>query len=159
MCGDPFQKNPLNIVQERHGDKSSFYRFDHALPFYPKHADLLEKTGLCAFIRTNKWSMKLLKRYFNPENSLLIYSLWEGYLREGTSKNDAYCTLMQQYTPNALLHTSGHATGEALAALYDMVKPTQGTIPMHSEKPEQLRALLPNANVIMLDDGETLEFD
>ena len=41
-----------------------------------------------------------------------------------------------------------------MRAVYDMVKPTRGVIPIHSQRPEAFRELLPDANIRLLTDGE-----
>jgi ribonuclease J len=161
---DGYQKDILNAVEQRHAKFSDFYRFDKAWPWYPKYAEKLENDGIFAFVRANShegsyktWSEQVLERYFNPEDSLLIYSLWDGYLKDGINKNEAYCKMLVSYKPNTLLHTSGHASTDALVDLYNTVKPKRGLIPIHSEMPEVFSELLPNEPIVFLADGETLE--
>ncbi|NLG10872.1 MAG: hypothetical protein GX562_05030 [Coriobacteriaceae bacterium] len=163
---DGYQKDLLNIIEERHSQFSDFYKFDKAWPWYPKYEEKLERDGIFAFIRVNDhdssyktWSDKVLGRYFNPENSILIYSMWDGYLRDGVSMNEAYIKLLEEYKPNIKLHTSGHASAKALVSLYNTVKPKRGLIPMHSQRPEGFLELMPEASIIMLGDGEILEID
>jgi ribonuclease J len=161
---DGYQKDILNAVQERHAQHSSFYCFDKAWPWYPKYQEKLEENGIFAFVRASShsgsyknWSEQVLERYFDHEDSLLIYSFWDGYLKDGINRNDAFCSLMEQYQPNTILHTSGHASADDLVSIYNTVKPRRGLIPIHSENPKFFSSLIPNASIIYLADGETLE--
>jgi ribonuclease J len=119
----------------------------------------MEKKGFCMLIRNGKWFRKNLEKYFSASyrrKSLLIYSMWPGYL-DGLAKNQSLCDFLGQYPSFETLHTGGHASPNSIAQLYDTVKPKHGLIPIHSDTPEAFQTLIPNGNIIMLNDGEKFE--
>lgn len=59
--------------------------------------------------------------------------------------------------PLVKLHTSGHAGVETIKAVCRTVSPRQGIIPIHGETPESFRTLVPEARVVCLKDGQTIE--
>jgi len=89
------------------------------------------------------------------EKVIVIYSMWSGYLR-GAAADPGLADLLLPYRV-VELHTSGHATAEALKEVYDTVKPKMGLIPFHSEKPEGFASIIGKANVILLSDGEVFD--
>jgi ribonuclease J len=80
--------------------------------------------------------------------------MWQGYL-DGRAADRKLIEFLKPYDLE-ILHTSGHATAEDIAELYRVVRPKEGLIPIHTEAPEEFKALIPDGNVILLQDGETL---
>jgi ribonuclease J len=155
---DSYQKEILDAVEKR--SRTDFYRFGYSLPYYyPQHADMLREEGFFALIRGNGgwYETELLEKYFDTTNSLLIYSEWEGYLNPGPASNEKHIALIGKYRPNTILHSSGHASRETLAEIYSIVKPKRGLIPIHGEAPEAFRTLIPEGNILVLNDGEALD--
>jgi mRNA degradation ribonuclease J1/J2 len=81
--------------------------------------------------------------------------MWSGYLH-GATKIQKLADFLAPYNAT-YLHTSGHATLDALRKLYETVKPTRGLIPIHSSAPERFEKIIPNGNIIFLDDGKPFE--
>ena len=48
---DSYQKELLDIVRERHGDKSPLYNFSHVYAYAPNLDGLMEERGFCMLIR------------------------------------------------------------------------------------------------------------
>ena len=102
-------------------------------------------------------------------NYLVIYSMWTGYLDE-RAKNQRLVDFLAPYqiddfelankllAPNEfnfrILHTSGHASPEAIKKLYEIINPTCGLIPIHTDAPEMFEGLISDGKIIYLDDGE-----
>jgi ribonuclease J len=78
--------------------------------------------------------------------------MWSGYLDE-RAKNEGLCEFLKSYSYR-VLHTSGHAAPEDLRRLYETVKPKRGLIPIHTDAPDLFRELVPEGNIILLQDGE-----
>ncbi len=139
---DVYQKEILKIVTESHGKKSSFYNF---VPF-ERNEKPSPKNGFCFLIRGNSPSKNILKRYFtnNSENSLIVYSMWKGYLdKNNESKNERLIKLLSPYK-HTYMHTSGHADVETIQNVANIIKPKH-IVPIHTESPEEFKKLFKNA--------------
>ena len=85
------------------------------------------------------------------EKALLIYSMWEGYLKEKSMEKilefiDTY--KIQRHN----IHTSGHASVDTLKYVVESIKP-ETLVPIHTFHPEQYKILAHN-NIVQLSDGE-----
>lgn len=150
---DPYQKDILAYVERLHGSKTPLYQFGKlwSVKNNVLH-DLIEEQGCLAFIRPNDWSRKLLDWF---DDGLIIYSMWDGYLDRATG-NPRLVKMVENRNWEPL-HTSGHATRQALRQVCETVDPRRGLIPIHSAKPEEFLELFPDRKVKLLKDGETLE--
>ena len=103
------------------------------------------------FIRANKKFADIL-RHFNKEETILLYSMWQGYRTRPGSKLPKFLSLAGSWTD---LHTSGHASPKDLAHVIERVDPDL-VIPMHTEAPQRLAEICPNRKVLLVEDGEEL---
>ena len=145
---DPYQKDVLKIVSEKHGKKSDFYNF---IP-----NDAPAKDGFCFLIRYGN-AKKHLDKYFTkyPDESLIIYSMWDGYIGKNEKvNNEELIELLKPYNNIKRLHTSGHADIETLQKVEGIIKPRH-IIPIHTENPKEFQKLF--KNTILLKDGEPYE--
>ena len=105
--------------------------------------------------RTNYVTQKALEAF---PNSLLIYSMWSGYLDKSHPAFDEY---KNNFVNNALnqgcrlvhLHTSGHASVEEIKKVCEITG-ARTIIPIHSEKPERLNDLGISGNIVILKDNQ-----
>ena len=106
----------------------------------------MKKYGFVMLVRANAKFAKFLKMF---ENYAFIYSEWKGYL---TGTNEDYKRI-QDFVPenNIYLHTSGHATPEAIKEVINITKPNY-VIPIHTEDKEKIKEL--TDKVVILEDGE-----
>jgi ribonuclease J len=144
LC-DEYQKDVLEIFTNTAGTKSGLYKFDKA--YYYKHGhqkqlELIKSKGFCMLVRTKDFDMvkKLLKQLSEEEETLLIYSMWTGYL-EGENQNTDYVSLYNLFKHKEKLHTSGHASPETLVEVCKLINPTTAIIPIHSEHSEDFAKL------------------
>jgi ribonuclease J len=79
----------------------------------------------------------------------LIYSQWPGYLERDRVNIKEWCT--GHNLDFEIRHTSGHADIQTLMSLAQAVS-AKRVIPIHSDAPERLRELIPNATPVA--DGE-----
>jgi ribonuclease J len=149
---DRYQKSLLEIVRGRHADKSVFYDFKRVYDYAPNLNGLMEDKGFCMLIRQGAFFGNMLNRY--KGRSKILYSMWTGYLK-GDAKNERLVDFLSGYEFE-VLHTSGHANPDDLKKLYEAVNPKAGLIPIHGEAPDRFRKLLPDGNVIVLEDGEAI---
>ena len=114
--------------------------------YAPNMLDKMKKYGFVMLVRANTKFEKLLKMF---ENNTFIYSEWYGYL---TGTNEDYKKI-QDFVPkdNIYLHTSGHATPEAIKEVINITTPKY-VIPIHTENKEKIKELTDKA--VILEDGE-----
>lgn len=137
---DRFQKNIFEIFTQSAGNFTSLFRFDNIYDFSPTNAKLLdwmENKGFCMFVRaTDKFKsyyQTLISR-LAPNDTVLIYSMWKEYINDsGRHAIQRYIDFVSMFPHIETLHTSGHASTESLAEVCNLVNPTLGIIPIHSE--------------------------
>ena len=152
---DGYQKEILNRVELRNGNKSPFYRFDRVIPYSSRNTKLqnwMADQGFLMFVRANDRFRQLMEPYRN--DCVVLYSMWSGYL-DGPCANPDLTQFLDGF-PVIRLHTSGHAERETLREVCRILRPRRGIIPIHGEQPEKFRALATSCQVACLKDGEML---
>ena len=134
--------------------RSNLYKFNDAdnikntkvYRYAPNMLEKMRQYGFVMLVRANAKFAKFLKMF---ENYTFIYSEWQGYL---TGTNEDYKRI-QDFVPkdNIYLHTSGHATPEAIKEVINITNPKY-VIPIHTEDKEKIKELTDKA--IILEDGE-----
>ena len=144
LC-DGYQGKILKIFTESAGLKSDLYKFDDAHYYKHKHEkqfSLIKEKGFCMLIRSKHFDqVKDLLAQLSGKQSLLIYSMWSGYIKEGENQKKEYVDLYNLFANRETLHTSGHASPESLAKVCNLVNPTTAIIPIHSEKSNEFEKL------------------
>ncbi|MFV0270596.1 MAG: MBL fold metallo-hydrolase [Macellibacteroides fermentans] len=145
---DRFQKSILEIFTESAGLRSQLFHFDKVYDFYPtnrKLVDWMSDKGFCMFVRaTDKFKdyYQLLATRLDPNKTVLIYSMWKEYVNSNSKHAvKRYLDFVSMFPNVEKLHTSGHASGECLADVCNLVNPTLGIIPIHSEQSDNYRKL------------------
>ena len=153
---DSFQKDIIDIAR-KYGEKyTQLYSFKKALTFGKNLEEKADKLGFCMMVRGNKRFLEIVKKYRESYNtdSLVIYSMWEGYLK---LPNNTLQPLLDGFQNVTHLHTSGHATPKAIVELCKTVEPTKAIIPIHSAAPELLGGLGLPYPIEYLSDGQVYE--
>ncbi|MFZ5681309.1 MAG: MBL fold metallo-hydrolase [Bradyrhizobiaceae bacterium] len=84
--------------------------------------------------------------------TVLIYSMWPGYLDRDRSQLASWC--QKQAVALEIAHTSGHAEPDSLARLAEALNPRM-VVPIHTEAPQVMGSLIPNVRA--LRDGDWLD--
>jgi len=145
---DRFQKSVLEVFTESAGEHSQLFHFDKVYDFHPtnsKLVDWMSDKGFCMFVRaTDKFKdyyQSLVARLV-PNETVLIYSMWKEYVNSsGKHAVQRYLDFVSMFPNVEKLHTSGHASAECLADVCNLVNPTLGIIPIHSEQSDNYRKL------------------
>jgi ribonuclease J len=99
------------------------------------------------------WMLKDLERAGALGGARVIWSQWDGYLKEGSGAQlKADCEA--RGIPFEIIHTSGHASIADLQRLAAAVRPKE-LVPIHTFEPERFPELF--ENVILRQDGEWWE--
>ncbi len=159
VCEDDYQMEILRVVSK--SAKSSLYNFEKSKIYtYGENLKaMMEKYGFCMIARTNAITKKAMQNF--PQNTI-IYSMWQGYLDKQHTAFDKY---KSEFVQNAVknrstflyLHTSGHATANAIKAVCEITK-AKTIIPMHTEKPENFTKLETKGKIKLLEDGKGYSF-
>ena len=150
---DEFQKSLFEIAEKRLPDRYLF----RTKTTYGKNIDAgMEDKGFIMMIRASKADHEaLLRKYLEeyPEKTVLIYSMWSGYMKKGKLKE--LTDMARTKGCLRVIHSSGHVTKHDLESFIEMVE-SEKVIVIHTEKSEGLDNL---KNQISIEDGETKEFD
>ena len=90
---------------------------------------------------------------FDKEKSIILYSMWDGYRTRPESTIPEFLALSGK---GEYLHTSGHAYIEDIKEMVKTIIPSY-IIPIHTDKPEIMRDLFPDKNIILSSDSEEIE--
>lgn len=150
ICDD-YQKTLVETVSKHWNGISSFYEMPKLLSFkYHPPARFAELGGLM-FVRANSKFEAIIRQY-DPAQSILLYSMWDGYRTKPDSNIPEFLSLTGTW---AELHTSGHASPDDLRHVIEKADP-QLVIPMHTDAPQKMQTLCQNRTVILLKDREEL---
>ena len=77
------------------------------------------------------------------EETLLIYSSWDGYYKdpEQVKVNPQYLMFRQEFHNVVDIHTSGHADRQTIKDVIETVNPKQAVICIHKDKDQTLESL------------------
>lgn len=148
---DEYQKMLVETVSKHWNGISSFYEMPKLLSFkYHPPARFAELGGLM-FVRANSKFEAIIRQY-DPAQSILLYSMWDGYRTKPGSTIPDFLALTGTW---AELHTSGHASPDDLRHVIEKADP-EIVIPMHTDAPQKMQTLCQNRTVILLKDREEL---
>ena len=167
VAEDDFQLAILGVVAAN--TDNAFYDFTKVYPYAIhdwekgrliwnyKLMDWMAEQGFCMLITANGIGEHALMKF---PDSLLIYSMWNGYLDK---KHSAFDEHKYTFIENAKargteirydLHTSGHATPKAIEDVFSITNPGV-VIPIHGEDPKNFETLnIPKEKIVILNDGE-----
>jgi ribonuclease J len=147
VCDD-FQKSVLEIFSETAGKKSLLFDFGEPYTFWKENTKLLhwmQDKGFCMLVRaTDKFDdyLAYLLPLIDRNNTVLIYSMWKEYINlDSRHANKRYLDFVGKFPSVKKIHTSGHASADCLVDVCNLVNPTSGIIPIHSENSSNYQKL------------------
>ena len=146
---DRYQCEILEYVSKH--SRSPLYKFNESkdTKVYTYGKNMLNKMQECGFVMLVRPRDKFKNIMSNFTDYNFIYSQWKGYLN---GKDDNSKTI-QAFIPDKYeyLHTSGHATPEAIKEVANITNPKY-VIPIHTEGKEKFKELTDKA--VILEDNE-----
>ena len=141
---DVYQHRQFMTLSQYCGRHSSLYRIygveEMSLGNEALHQRMVDN-GFTMLVRDNgkfrTW-LDLLLPKLDPEQTVLIYSQYKGYLDE-QPKLQEFVSLFGNNM--AYVHTSGHATRQTLAKVCRIVNPSTAIIPIHRDPMSDFRSL------------------
>ncbi len=146
---DKYQKSVIEYIRDYAGDRNPLYKFDKVLYYSENLDDKMNDNGFCMFVRSGNPEHKRIMEMYKDKNSVVIYSMWKGYLEQENIKE-----FLAEYK-RLDMHTSGHADCDAIKMVIETVKPEM-IIPMHTDVPEAFLELVGDEKVMILDDKEVI---
>ncbi len=150
ICDD-YQKTLVETVSKHWNGISSFYEMPKLLSFKHHPPARFAELGGLMFVRANSKFEAIIRQY-DPAQSILLYSMWDGYRTKPGSTIPDFLALTGTWET---LHTSGHASPDDLRHVIEKADP-EIVIPMHTDAPQKMQTLCQNRTVILLKDREEL---
>jgi len=165
VCDD-FQKNVLDIFTDTAGKVRPLFDFSDSYSFRKDNAKLvnwMKDKGFCMLIRpTDKYNdyLTFLDTQLDISSTVLIYSMWKEYINPGSKHAvKRYLDFVERFPKVEKIHSSGHASAECLTEVCNLVNPTIGIIPIHSEHSDDYRRLSINDELKSKIITRSIEFD
>ncbi len=163
-----YVKEQMNLFAEAEPEITwefkKVYAFEKYGQFNPSlemsQAEYMEKNGFLCMIGASDSYKKYIEPY-KDKNPLLIYSMWDGYVKDETA--DTYDVklgnLYKGFRRRKHLHTSGHAVKADLEQMIQIINPVKAILPIHTEYKENYAELTGvKDRVKCLRDGEIFSF-
>lgn len=148
---DEYQKNLLELIEHHLGGLSGLFSNLKKTVYGDNILDKIKAQGFLMTVRDNRDFRNIISK-FDRDQSIILYSMWDGYRTKSGSTIPDFLNLAGTWET---LHTSGHASHGDLKKLVDIAKPDI-VIPMHSEKPDMLKTLCPDAKILLSNDGDEI---
>ena len=105
----------------------------------------MREHGFLALIKPEGYCEEFIDAFLDLK-PVIIYSMWDGYLNSKQSgHNDEWIDFLKRQEAKGIevlhLHTSGHASVNALEMLINDVEPKEAIYPIHTENAEGFREL------------------
>lgn len=146
---DAYQKKLLELVEQQWGGLSPLFRNLKKTVYGDNILQAMQERGFLMTVRDNRDFRNIISK-FDREQSIMLYSMWDGYRTKSGSTIPDFLNLAGCWEP---LHTSGHASHNDLKMMIDIANPDM-VIPMHSDNPDMLQILCPNTKIQIANDGE-----
>lgn len=146
---DAYQNKLIDLVEQHWGRLSPLYRKLKKTVYGDNILDAMKERGFLMTVRDNRDFRNIISK-FDQEQSIMLYSMWDGYRTKPDSTIPDFLNLAGRWEP---LHTSGHASHSDLKKVVDITNPDI-VIPMHSDNPNMLQTICPNAVIQFINDGE-----
>lgn len=146
---DGYQGKLIDILQEHWGDYSPLYRDIKKVIYGENILAKLQDRGFLMMVRDNRQFRDIIRR-FDPSQSILLYSMWDGYRTKENSSIPSFLELVDSWEP---LHTSGHASIDDIKSVIAMSEPSK-IVPIHTDNPQMLKNICPTEMIVYAADGE-----
>jgi ribonuclease J len=133
-----------NSYTRKMGDDESLFKFKHA----KITLDEIKAEPERLVIKENFAIRERMMKEGLLNNAKLIYSMWEGYLKENTF-------WQSNNVPMTCIHSTGHAYKEDLVRLVEALQPTK-VIPNHTFYPDEFKVMF-GERASLLNDGQVVE--
>lgn len=140
----------LSRMISNRGNKRLLYRFKDYKITKEQIGEQFDKT-----VMTVRPSMLNDFEYIKGlEKGIFIYSMWDGYKKEKTTK-EFIDFLVGKGMTEKTIHTSGHADGDALKRMVEVLKP-KNLVPIHTFEGDKYEKIFTGTKVLRINDNEVV---
>ena len=151
---DEYQKELLKLVEKHWGEFSSLYSNIKMTTYGNNLLQKLKDLGFLMVVRDNRNFRNIISK-FPTDQSIILYSMWDGYLTKPDSTIPAFLNLAGKWEK---LHTGGHASIQDIQAVIKISKPDK-IIPIHTDSPTTLQDFCPTEKIIIAEDGKEISIE
>jgi ribonuclease J len=130
------------------GNEKLLYRFKDFKITKEQIGDQFDKTVM--IVRPSM--LKDLGYIKGLEDGTFIYSMWDGYKKEKTTKEFIDFLIGKGMIEKAI-HTSGHADQEALKRMVEVLNP-KNLVPIHTFEGDEYKKIFIDTKVVRINDNE-----
>lgn len=138
----------LSRMISNKGQEMLLYRFKDYKITKEQIGEQVDKTVM--IVRPSM--LKDLEYVKGIENGIFIYSMWDGYKKDKTTKEFIDLLIGKGMTEKTI-HTSGHADRDALKRMVEILKP-KNLVPIHTFEGDEYQKIFTDSNVVRINDNE-----
>lgn len=146
---DRYQSDLIDLLQKHWSRYSELYGNIKKTVYGDNLFDRFKERGFLMVVRNNKRFRNIISK-FPQEESIILYSMWDGYRTKEKSSIPDFLSLVPEWKS---LHTSGHACKNDIRKIISLVNP-KIIIPIHTDSPDNIKDICLNDKVIILEDGD-----
>jgi len=140
----------LSRMISNKGNERLLYRFKDYKITKEQIGEQFDKTVM--IVRPSM--LKDLEYIKGLENGIFIYSMWDGYKKEKTTKRFIDFLVGKGMTEKRI-HTSGHADRDALKRMVEVLKP-KNLVPIHTFEGDEYENIFTGTKVLRINDNEVV---
>jgi len=143
----------LSRMISNKGDENLLYRFKDYKITKEQIGEQFAKTVM--IVRPSM--LNDLENIKGLEDGIFIYSMWDGYKKEKTTKKFIDFLVSKGVTEKQI-HTSGHADRDALKRMIEVLNP-KNLVPIHTFEGDEYEKIFTGTKVLKINDNETVTID
>jgi len=143
----------LSKMISNKGNEKLLYRFKNYKITKEQIGEQFDKTVM--IVRPSM--LKDLEYIKALENGIFIYSMWDGYKKEKTTKKFIDFLIKKGMTEKSI-HTSGHADRDALKRMVEVLNP-KNLVPIHTFEGDEYKKIFTGTKVVRISDNERVTID
>ena len=140
----------LSRMISNKGNERLLYRFKDYKITKEQIGEQFDKTVM--IVRPSM--LKDLEYIKGLEKGIFIYSMWDGYKKEKTTK-EFIDFLVGKGMTEKQIHTSGHADQDALKRMVEVLKP-KNLVPIHTFDGDEYEKIFSGTKVLLINDNEAV---
>lgn len=143
----------LSRMISNKGNEKLLYRFKNYKITKEQIGEQFDKTVM--IVRPSM--LKDLEYIKALKNGIFIYSMWDGYKKENTTKEFIDFLIKKGMTEKSI-HTSGHADRNALKKMVEVLNP-KNLVPIHTFEGDEYKKIFTGTKVVRISDNEIVTIE
>lgn len=143
----------LSRMISKKGNEKLLYRFKDYKITKEQIGEQFDKTVM--IVRPSM--LKDLEFIKGLKGGIFIYSMWDGYKKEKTTKEFIDFLINRGMTEKSI-HTSGHADRDALKRMIEVLNP-KNLVPIHTFEGDEYKKIFTGTKVVRISDNEIVKIE